>query len=312
MKKLLLLLFFIPFLFSCDNDDDKKKEAEGIVSIKFVDLKQAFSIGETFKFNVEHTPNEIAAPKYKWESTNKEVATVDENGLVKALKAGTTTVKATIPGTKFVASIEVRVLDNEVKTNGILLNETVKRLQEGEGFKLSYTIEGEGQKDVQVTWGSSDPTIASVDNAGNVKALKEGVAVVTVGINGTDKIAQCTVNVIEKENAEKEEHVLIFIGNVAVQVNNDEVDARADVFVQNWHSEEITDVEVYLRLADSTEPLSDKLSLGTVKSRVEVGMLVDQITQLGKYVFVCTYKFKGEVHKAEKELLIEAWNPFID
>lgn len=184
MKKLLFLLLLVPFLFACDNDDNKKTNE--ISFFKLDDSKKTFSIGEIYQFRLD---NFSAFSAYSWESTEKSVAIIDENGLMKTLKGGKTTIKVTLPALGFTDALEIMVLDNEVNSGGIYLSETVKRMQVGENAKLTYTLESDSDKDKYVTWGSSDSTIATVDQEGNVKALKEGVTVITVGLEDGKSIS---------------------------------------------------------------------------------------------------------------------------
>ncbi len=51
---------------------------------------------------------------------------------------------------------------------------------------------------MQVTWTSSDPSVATVDSSGNVTGVKEGQATITVNTVQGNLSATCIVNVIEK------------------------------------------------------------------------------------------------------------------
>ncbi len=64
--------------------------------------------GEEKQFNVDCTPGD-ANEDLTWTSSDKTVATVDESGRVKAVKAGTTTVTAVASRSKVSASVKVTV-----------------------------------------------------------------------------------------------------------------------------------------------------------------------------------------------------------
>ncbi len=83
----------------------------------------------------------------------------------------------------------------------LILDRTELALKTGETAKLTASIaslkEGSGTEKPAVTWSSSAPAAVSVDGEGNVKAVKEGEAVITAAA-GT-LTASCTVRVTEEE-----------------------------------------------------------------------------------------------------------------
>ncbi|WP_315081338.1 Ig-like domain-containing protein [uncultured Clostridium sp.] len=90
---------------------------------------------------------------------------------------------------------------NEEDVNqSISLNKSSLSLKEGASEKLTATTTPSA---VDVTWSSSDETIATVDSNGNVKAIKEGQATITAQIKGTDIKTNCIVTVT-KEDKEPE------------------------------------------------------------------------------------------------------------
>jgi alpha-amylase len=113
-----------------------------------------------------------------------------ENGLVKAVSAGTATVTATAGGKS--AKCEVNVQPRGVDVTGISLNKTDLTLNPGGTFQLEATVSPSDATDKTVTWTSSDPSVVSVKN-GLVKAVSAGTATVTATAGG--KSARCEVTV---------------------------------------------------------------------------------------------------------------------
>ena len=64
----------------------------------------------------------------------------------------------------------------------------------GEVFQLKYLVEPDGA-DSAVVWSSDAPDVASVDQNGNVKALKDGTATITVKTANGECSARCVVTV---------------------------------------------------------------------------------------------------------------------
>ena len=122
-------------------------------------------------------------------SSNTRIATIDQNGVVEGLKAGTVTITATASSGAS-STCEVTVEAAPVK---IVLSPTAKSLSPDQQFKLKWTLSPKGAKD-KVSFSSSDELIATVDENGNVTAKSKGTATITaMTYNG--KKATCKVTV---------------------------------------------------------------------------------------------------------------------
>ena len=80
----------------------------------------------------------------------------------------------------------------------ISLDSTELTLTEGESSSLTWTIQPAGASNQSVSWKSSAPTVASVDDKGTVKALAVGTAVITVTTDDGNKTSTGKVTVKEK------------------------------------------------------------------------------------------------------------------
>jgi uncharacterized protein YjdB len=76
--------------------------------------------------------------------------------------------------------------------SSIALNKSTDSLQVGQTDTLTTTITPDNATTTNVTWSSSDPTIATVDSTGKVTAVKEGTATTQ---DGSNLSASCIVNV---------------------------------------------------------------------------------------------------------------------
>lgn len=70
-------------------------------------------------------------------------------------------------------------------------------MQVGTSTKLTVTIDPENASNGAYTWSSDDATIASVDQSGNVTALKDGSTTIRVTLVDGSKAANCKVNVTD-------------------------------------------------------------------------------------------------------------------
>lgn len=88
--------------------------------------------------------------------------------------------------------------EETIKVTGVSLNKINLNLYVNESAKLTANIKPNNASNKKVTWVSSNPDIASVDANGNVKALKEGTATITVKTKDGNYTAYCTVTVSKK------------------------------------------------------------------------------------------------------------------
>lgn len=129
-------------------------------------------VGKTIQLKLLGT-----SKKAKWVSCNKEIATVNSKGLVKAKKPGLVVIRATV-GNKIA---KASVLVNKPK-----LNKYVKTLNKGETFTLKLT--GASVK----KWSSSNRKVASVSSNGKVKALAGGKTTITC-VNSSGYSRTCKI-----------------------------------------------------------------------------------------------------------------------
>ena len=131
----------------------------------------------------------------KYESSDKNVLTVDDKGEVTAVGKGNAVVGVSV-GDK-TENFNITVVDPELLLS---LNKTRLNLVFGQGFTIVPTATVGGEKvDAQFSFVSSDESVATVSDAGLVTAAKAGKATITVTATyGTvEKTAEVSVNVGE-------------------------------------------------------------------------------------------------------------------
>ncbi len=82
-----------------------------------------------------------------------------------------------------------------VPVTSVALNKTTLSLAVGASEQLVATVKPDEATDKTVTWTTSDPLVATVDAQGNVKAVKEGSATITVTTVDGAKKAECKLTV---------------------------------------------------------------------------------------------------------------------
>ena len=139
-------------------------------------------------------PTEAEA-KLKWDSWDTDVATVDQNGTVTAVKPGETRINVKTDN-DLDAYIYIYVLTPPKK---ITLSKTKATLAVGDTLTLKKTLMPE-DAETNFTWISSKPSVATVSNKGKVTALKPGKAKITIKTdNGKKASAIITVKPAPKK-----------------------------------------------------------------------------------------------------------------
>ena len=136
-------------------------------------------VGGSYQLVAAAQPDGASLPDLVWASSDPSVASVDENGLVKALSVGTATISVTDTASNLSAEVEidtVQVIDFGGGT-------TIKV-----GEKLIYTpVIQEDYVDYHYRWSSSDPSVVTVEpNEGELTGIKEGTATITMTLVDDD------------------------------------------------------------------------------------------------------------------------------
>lgn len=150
-----------------------------INSVVINELDDEFTRGDEFKFSATYTPENTTDENktVEWSSSNTDVGTIDQEGNFVALKEGTTKITAKIGNIK--TEREVTVIENHVG-DFKLLQEEGEVLNIGNTQKLVTVVNPENCTDAYtIKYSSSDEAIATVDENGNVTALKDGKVVIT-------------------------------------------------------------------------------------------------------------------------------------
>lgn len=161
-----------------------------MVSSGYVDAEP----GETFRINYTITPSSAKNAKVSWYSTYPSIASVDQNGIITALKNGTTTIMARADGVEAKCNLEVRIKSSSTMTN-IATSSTTETgysstsryssssssskpmtlSHESVGLKVgqSITLSATGYGPF-ITWESDNTKVAIVNSNGRITAIGPG------------------------------------------------------------------------------------------------------------------------------------------
>ena len=153
--------------------------------------------GQTQKLTATVAPANATKKEVKWSTSNKNVATVSENGLVTAVGGGDATITCTAKdGSNVKATCKVTVT---VPVSGIQLSQTSAALTVGDTLTLTKTIYPSDATNQAVTWTSSSDAVASVDSNGKITAKTAGSAMITCkSVSDNSVVGICNVTVKAK------------------------------------------------------------------------------------------------------------------
>lgn len=152
-------------------------------------------VGDSERLTAIITPENATNKKVRWHSSDDAIATVDSTGLVTAKKIGSTAIWAnTIIGSHS-ASCWIEVTSATVPVTDVLLNQASLSLVEGKSATLTAEVFPSDATNKQVTWSSSNPSVASVSSNGVVTAKSAGKAIITAKSKDGGKTGTCEVTV---------------------------------------------------------------------------------------------------------------------
>ena len=228
MKKLFFITTLLLLIMSACSKDDEPVSV--VTSITFTEsefkLYVPYNADGTVDANriatlplanyVTISPKEAQNTPLTWKSSNTEVATVNAEGLITALKEGETTITVSADGVS--GSCRIKCVKN-INLNSISFLDPVKmedgipvlRLFPGRKVQLPVKIEPETAAELYVCkWSSDNNEVATVDEkTGEVTAVGPGETYVTITLseaddeeNGQKHSKSCKVIVEEQKNFE--------------------------------------------------------------------------------------------------------------
>lgn len=163
------------FSASCEITVEKKEVPVTGITIEPSSLK--LPVGDTYSLIPHVQPNDATNQDIKWLSTNESVATVNAEGKVTAVAAGSAEIRAMLEGKFATCPVEVdNVTMTMKKSSYTLILSLSKKINIESDIETNFTLDKS-----KITVISADPLIATVDQDLNLVAPgKTGKALVTL------------------------------------------------------------------------------------------------------------------------------------
>ena len=123
----------------------------------------------TYKFSASITPENCVNRTVFWESSNPNVAAIDQNGMARAITEGETVITATSDDGGLFDSITLYVVSTPIPVTGVQLPENIAIQSFGKSsMEISYEIFPSNATNKNVCWASTNSQIAWVTQDGRL------------------------------------------------------------------------------------------------------------------------------------------------
>ena len=165
IQNYLLLIAAVVCMAACD----PKQGEPSNVTLELNPVTLELKVGDIATIDTKGTATNIV-----WTSSNEEVASV-YYGVVTAKAIG----KAEITATSGKVSAKANVFVTGTDGSSLRISPPVVTLRPGDTLNFSYG----NTYDLDVTWSSSEPSIATIDQKGHLTAVAPGNAIITLATN---------------------------------------------------------------------------------------------------------------------------------
>ena len=168
------------------------KVTQPVTSVTLNAHKISWNVGKSGHFYPTVGPEEATNTEVTYQSSNEDVATVDENGLLTAVAPGTCTIVCASAENEnkydtCTVTVKKPVAKVDVKSSVQYMNVGVKKT-------LGTTVTPADADNKKLVWSSTNPSIASVSSTGVVTAKKAGSCkIIAKAQDGSGKSDTCTI-----------------------------------------------------------------------------------------------------------------------
>ena len=185
-----------------------------VTAIALSDATTSLWVGKTKALTATVTPTASSNTAVNWSSSDENVATVSSKGVITAKGKGTCTITCTAAdgyGAKSTCEVTVKQQVTE-----IAISETNASLWVGDTKNITATATPTNANNTNVTWTSSDNSIATVSSKGIITAKGKGTCTITCTASdgyGTKSTCEITIKQQVTEIALSETNASLWVGD---------------------------------------------------------------------------------------------------
>ena len=210
MTSIMLILIIIALILfmnkegiiniNINNNNNNNNNNNTIIakSIVLSENEIGLKVNGTRQLTVKISPDNTTNKSVVWESSNSNIATVNSNGLVKAINIGQAIITVKTVDGNVKSQCKVVVSKEAIEPTEINFSDKNIKLKVNEEKVLSYQILPKNANISNFKFTSSNSSIVSVNNTGIIKGIKKGNATITMIVN--NKIRN-SINITVEDNA---------------------------------------------------------------------------------------------------------------
>ena len=158
------------------------KGSVAVTGVTISDATATITTGSTKTLTATVAPEDATNKSVRWTSSDDAIASVDDEGVVTAVAAGSATITVTTVDGNFTATCAVTVEAATIAVTGVTVSpesDTISLASTPAQITCTATVAPADATDKSVTWSSSDEAVATVDSDGVVTALTVGTTTIT-------------------------------------------------------------------------------------------------------------------------------------
>lgn len=195
------------------------EETKPIENIYLNSTNEEIKVGKSIQLVTTISPSDATEREVVWESSNSNIATVEQNGLVIGKSEGQVVITVKSKDGRVQATCNVKVIPNKIYINTISIQEGNQQLVKGSKIRLTPIITPNNATEKVLTWSSSNPSIATVDVTGTVTTKGVGKTTITVKtVNGKETTIEIEV-IEEPEEIIEVQKITLDKKNVTLEKN---------------------------------------------------------------------------------------------
>jgi len=190
---------------ACLSDAVEGYSLQGDVAVTGIQISQTDAnlyTGDMLQLYATPIPNNASSQDITWSSSDSSIASIDVNGLVTTKKQGDVTIYASLDNGKVSESCSLIIRS---RVSAVSLNYSQLSMNTNSKILLTATVTPTDATATSARWYSSDPSVVSVSDTGEVTAISKGEAVITYQANSDpyqpyfvgDVSSTCSITVTE-------------------------------------------------------------------------------------------------------------------
>lgn len=151
---------------------NKKDESVAVTGVQLSENQPFIARGGVATLTAAVLPENADNKTVTWASSVPEIASVDQNGLVKGLKKRETIIVVTTQDGRKTAMCQVSVTEYVPVSEVLLFEKFV--LEIGAGYQMKANVLPKNASNKAVVWKSSDESVATIDQKRSDKSIERG------------------------------------------------------------------------------------------------------------------------------------------